>query len=118
MTLQQNHIFIGNDSLTPQIGDMRISYSALNNGETLSIIAGQNPNALLSPYQAKNKTLSRISLGTVSAQDMFSQMQTENKLLTWGLRVGGLLLMFIGWSAFFSIIPILGAFIPLFGKLL
>jgi hypothetical protein len=62
MTLQGDTIFIGKNPTIPEIGDMRISYRALENGEVLSVIAAQNPNAVLSPYQAKNKTLERISL--------------------------------------------------------
>lgn len=118
MTLQGDTIFIGNNPATPEIGDMKITYRALQNGEVLSVIAAQNPQAILSPYQAKNKTLERISLGTHTAQEMFSQMTTENIFLTWGLRVAGLLLMFVGFSAFFGLLPILWAVVPFIGKII
>ena len=49
---------------------------------------------------------------------MFESILTENDWMTWVFRGLGLLILFIGWSMFFSLLPILGKFIPLLGTII
>ena len=59
-------------------------------------------------------------MGTKSASAMFEQMQAENTMMTWILRVVGYVLMAIGIGlcfkplvVLFDILPILGSFVSL-----
>ena len=48
---------------------------------------------------------------------MFQQAQTENTIITWVIRVAGLLGIFIGFQLFFGLFGVVGDIIPFVGSL-
>ena len=117
-TLSWGFIFSGNDINNPEIGDVRVSFRYLPSPTEISILAGQNSGALLDDYRASNSSISRIMYGNHSPETMFDVLRSENTLLTWILRWVWFVLMYSGFAAFFSIIPIIAAVVPIFKSIL
>jgi hypothetical protein len=95
------------------VGDIRITYTYTPNNSLVSILGKQEAPNILTSYIAKSTSdISRIDFGIRSAEDMFQSAAEENTLLTWIYRGVGLLFMFVGFSLFFRIIPMLLKIIP------
>jgi flagellar biogenesis protein FliO len=56
--------------------------------------------------------------GTMSAADMFAAAQAENRILTWLLRLAGVIIMFIGFSLILRPLVVVADFVPLIGGVL
>jgi len=82
------------DPAAPKIGDLKVTMSAAPPGP-VSVIARQT-SSTLSAYPAKDGSLQLLYTGTHSADEMFKAEQTKNTHLTWILRAGGFLAMWIG----------------------
>ena len=107
-----NGFYYGGNPETPKIGDLRITY-LLANPTSLSVVGAQEINGILGEYTTQNDTrILLVESGIVGVQEMFATAISNNTLLTWAIRAGGLILMFIGFNAFFAIIPMLAAFVP------
>jgi len=66
---------------------------------------------------ANGKSFARLSMGTVSADNMFAEAHTENKMLTWFLRIIGVLMVIGGLKSMFSILPALFKVLPFLGNI-
>lgn len=111
--LQGNSIYVGNDPLNAQVGDTRVSYTVASNNLTLSLLGKQSGSNSIESYIAKSGSdISRVEVGTKSATEMFQAAEKENSIMTWIVRALGLLFVFIWFSLFFQILPILAKVIP------
>lgn len=111
--LQGNSIYVGVDPQNAQIGDTRVSYTVATNNLTLSLLGKQSGSNSIESYIAKSGSdISRVEVGTKSATEMFQAAEKENSIMTWIVRALGLLFVFIGFSLFFQILPILAKVIP------
>lgn len=105
-----------NDPANPQIGDTRITYENIA-PQKLSVIAQQKASSL-TPYQTKNgRTISFIQTGEATAQQMFQGAIEGNKMMTWVLRILGIILLFAGFRSVLGLLPVIGSFVPFIGKL-
>lgn len=112
--LQDGLFYLGKDSQKPEIGDVRISFQQALPA-TVSIIAKQAGDTF-SPWRSKQDTTAEwLMLGTLSAQDMISQKQSENTMLTWVLRLVGFVLMAIGLAVMLSPLAVLADVLPILG---
>lgn len=132
LTLSQNNIIeqsgvqLGNNQFlfsgigtlaAPQIGDIRISYSVISNPLNSVVVFGQlnQSNSSIDPFYGDKETkLYRIFEGT--RETAISTMQNEHTTLSWGLRVVGFFLMWMGLmtllgpiSTVLDILPFLGS---------
>lgn len=108
--------YIGEDSSAPEIGDYRVSFQSLSPTD-VSIIANQISNSF-EPYRAKaGGTIELLQEGIFSADAMFQKAQTDNKIMTWILRVVGFVLMFIGLSMFFKPLSVIADVLPILGNI-
>lgn len=115
VTLDQGNYYVGQNPQSPEIGDLKIEFQVIK-PLTISMVAKQIRNTF-EPYIAANgKKIELLSVGTVSAANMFQEAQKENQLITWLLRLLGFLLFFIGLllifrplSVFMDVLPILGS---------
>ena len=107
----------GADPSQPQIGDLRIHF-AVAPPTDVSVIAEQTRDSF-SPYAAKTVTgtIERLEVGKHSAGEMFTHMETENRILTWLLRGGGMFMMFMGAMMILDPVLSLLNYIPLAGRL-
>jgi hypothetical protein len=107
-----NLVYKGVNPDQPVLGDVRVTYSAIA-AQTYSIAAQQN-NSTLTIYQdAKNDyKIALIEPGVVSAQKLFADQASTEKMITWACRIGGFLLLLIGFNLIMGPLAILVAFLP------
>lgn len=108
-------IFVSADRQNPAVGDLRISLTR-EDTESASFVGAQKGGSL-APYRTTNgRDLFLSSAGIETAAEMFNAAQSENTLITWLVRVGGLIGLFIGFSLMLSLISIIADVIPLLGS--
>jgi hypothetical protein len=110
--VQGNLLYKGVNPDQPVLGDVRVTYSAIA-AQTYSIAAQQN-NSTLTIYQdAKNDyKIALIEPGVVSAQKLFADQASTEKMITWACRIGGFLLLLIGFNLIMGPLAMLVAFLP------
>ena len=110
-------IYLGDNPSTPRIGDLRVSFK-LTPGGPASIIARQAGTGF-AEYQTKaGDRLLMVRPGTQSAAEMFSAAQRENRILTWLLRLGGVLAMFFGFFLILNPLVVVADVVPFLGGIL
>ena len=105
------------DPAQPRIGDQRISYRIAPPGP-VSVI-GRQTGSGFSPYptQAGDQLL-LVRPAVMSAAAMFDVAQRENNMLTWAIRAGGAILMFLGFSMILKPLVVVADVVPLIGDIL
>ena len=99
-----------------RIGDMRVTFRVVYPHE-ISLIAKQRGDTFVA-YTAKNgKKLSYLEDGVKDAAEMFQTARTNNAIMTWLVRIGGFLLMFIGLSMVFKPLSVLADVLPILGDI-
>ena len=108
--------YLGADPASPQVGDVRVTFQVARPGD-VSVIAKQTGQTF-APYAARaGGTLELLQPGVCTAAAMIEKAQQENRILTWLLRLGGFLLMLIGFNVFFKPLSVLASVLPLLGRL-
>ncbi|MCB1560429.1 MAG: TMEM43 family protein, partial [Xanthomonadales bacterium] len=111
-----DEFYRGVDSGSPQVGDIRVSFSIIPEG-THSIIAQQSGSSLKPFTTSGGRELLLLRSGTVGADAMFEKAQADNTALTWLLRIGGVALMWLGFTFLFKPLVVLADVIPLAGRI-
>ncbi len=122
--LAQNLFYLSNDPQKsapdpdkPEIGDLRITFEVVKPA-TVSILARQLGDTFEPWQSATGSTIDRLTVGTVSAENMLGQMEKENTTMTWVLRAVGFLLMAFGVGLVFSPLAVSADVLPFLGDLL
>ncbi|MBA3446830.1 MAG: TMEM43 family protein, partial [Pseudaminobacter sp.] len=98
----------------PVIGDYRIGFEIVPIGD-ISVIARQDADGF-SPYQTlAGDQILIVRNGAVAADAMFADALSENSLITWLLRIVGLVLLFVGFALFMGPVGVLADIIPFLG---
>jgi hypothetical protein len=114
--LGQGLLYRGADPDRPQVGDMRVRYEYQPEA-TYSIIAKQS-GGMLDRYVASNgREVLLVEDGSVPAAKMFEGAQSRNSLITWLIRLGGTVLMWIGLSMVFAPISRVLDVLPMLGTI-
>jgi len=109
--------YMGEDPAAPQVGDVRISFEVVKPA-TVSLV-GVQTGQTFAPYQAQaGDTILLVDEGTHTSAEMFQSAQSANTVLTWIVRAGGFLMMFIGLLAVFKPISVFADVVPLVGTML
>ena len=112
-----NRIYLGDNPSTPRIGDLRVSYRSTPGGP--ASIIGRQTGPGFAEYQTKaGDRLLLVRPGTQSAAEMFSAAQAENRILTWLMRLGGVLAMFFGFFLILNPLVVIGDVVPFIGSIL
>jgi len=115
--LNQGDVYLGNSVTSPQVGDMKIRFERIDLTEASFV--GQQKDDTLVPYTSSNgREIFLSAAGDRDAAAMFKQAQDENAMITWIIRAGGLLGLFIGFKLTMSIFSVLGDIIPIVGSLI
>lgn len=115
--IDKGAVYAGGDPASPEIGHVRVSFQVVAPA-TVSLVGVQTGSSFAA-YQAEaGDTVLLVEEGTHTSQAMFQTAQDANKVLTWILRGGGWLAMFLGLVLVFRPIAVLGDVVPLFGSLL
>ena len=111
-----NVVYVGKSPSVAATGDVRVTLTKILPAD-ISIIAQVN-GSTFEKYTAENgKTVSEVSMGTVSAKAMFSSAHSMNSVMTWILRLLGIILIIVGLKSMFSILPTLFKVLPFLGKI-
>lgn len=104
-------------SREPDIGDMRVRWSLVGSDVPVSLIAQQHEDTFV-PYISKRSktTVNLIRDGEWTLDELFEDAETNNKLLTWGLRGLGFLMLFFGLMLFVKPLEILADVLPVLGN--
>ncbi len=109
---QGNVLYIGRNSGAPENGDMRITFKYVTAPKAASVIA-KTQGETFAKFVAKNgKTLSVLTVGTHSMEEMFQTEHDNNSFLTWALRIVGLLLIIGAFKSIFGILYMLFKVLP------
>ena len=109
-------IYLGENPAQAQVGDVRIKFSVVEQGP-VSVVAAQNGDTF-ADYQTKaGGTIAMIVPGDVPAQQMFEDAISTNTFVTWLIRLGGFILIWIGFGLLFAPLSVLADVVPLFGDL-
>ena len=98
------------------VGDVRIGYE-LTPAAEISVVAKQNGDGFL-PYRAGNgEEFLLVSDGDVPAADMFAGAQDTNRIITWIVRVVGMVLLMVGFGLILAPLGVLADVLPLAGTI-
>lgn len=112
-----NYLFQGNGTMeNPIVGDLRIKYSALQNGIKATVFGLLEKGNRISAYRHQGKyKLYRLFAQTRS--EAIASLKREHKIWTWVLRLIGFVMMWCGLSMAASPISVVLDVIPLFGDI-
>jgi hypothetical protein len=103
-------IYVSENRQSPAVGDLRISFSREDISEASFV--GAQKGANVTGYKASNgRELFLSAAGRATPAEMFDAAQSENTLITWLIRFGGLFGMFIGFVMMLSILSIIGSIV-------
>jgi hypothetical protein len=110
--VQGNMLYKGANADQPALGDVRVTYSAIA-AQTYSIAAQQNNSILTTYHDAKNDyKIGLIEPGLVSAQKLFADQASTEKVITWACRIGGFMMLVFGFVLIMGPLTMLVAFLP------
>ncbi|MBX9706929.1 MAG: TMEM43 family protein [Caulobacteraceae bacterium] len=116
LTVANNQIYIGANPQTPVVGDTRVTYQVTPAAET-SIVARQNGDGFL-PYRTRNGTeILMVASGDTPAADMFQSAQDANTFMAWAIRIGGVILLMVGFGLILAPLGVLADVLPLAGSI-
>lgn len=109
-TRQGNYLYLDGSPATPNIGDHRISFRALQPGGTVTAF-GQAEGAGLVGYNFEgDKTFLRMLWG--SRDEAISSLRTEHTVITWVLRLVGFFMMWMGMGMVFAPLHAIAGILP------
>jgi len=103
-------------SAQPRIGDMRVKIEVIL-PHAISIVAKQKGDTFVSYLAKTKKKVDLLQDGTVDAAEMFEAARSANTFLTWCVRIGGFLMMFIGLGMVLKPLSVLADVLPFLGDL-
>ncbi len=109
-------IYVSANRQSPAVGDLRISFTR-QDIEQASFVGAQEGTTIGEYKSSNGRTLFLSAAGNESSSQMFETAQSENTLITWLIRIGGLIGMFIGFSMMLSILGIIADVIPFVGSI-
>jgi hypothetical protein len=108
-------IYLGFNPTSPALGDYRIAYELAPLG-TVSVI-GKQAGSRFAPYRTRaGDALLMVDNGDVPADRMFAEAVTANTIVTWLLRVVGLILLAVGFGLLLSPLGVVLDVIPFLGS--
>ena len=115
--VQNNVISFGSNSGTPQVGDVRVTFTKVLPGE-VSLMAQVSGDTFV-PFTAKNgKSFSVLEMGVKSADQMYEGQHSANKIWLWILRILGIFLVIGGLKGIFGFIETLAKVVPFIANII
>ncbi|MCX6880335.1 MAG: TMEM43 family protein [Verrucomicrobia bacterium] len=117
LKLDAGAFYVGQDPTSPALGDQRVTFKVLKPA-VWSVIARQTGDTLEPFVPHVGPAIERVESGTVSADLMFQHAASENAMLTWGLRLGGFVLMALGLGLIIKPLSVLADVLPFLGNVI
>ena len=111
-------IYLGQFPGSPQIGDVRATFTRTKPSGVVSLVAKLNGDTFESFIARNGKKVGMLSMGTHSAENMFGSAHASNNTMTWILRVVGVFLVCISLRIMIAPLEVLASVIPFLGKLI
>jgi hypothetical protein len=105
------------DPKAPKVGDMRVTYSGLKSGSTISVLALQSGEGFGSYVAPNGYQVHAAELGNKSAAEMIQTQRSAESFITWILRGLGFILVWAGFAWFLSPLSTLASVIPFLGSI-
>lgn len=116
--VSNNVVYLGQTANGNQIGDVRITFTYVPNNQAVSVIAKVQGDTF-TKYVAKNgKKFDRIEMGTKSMDEMFQSANDENSMMTWILRIVGILIVIGGLKTMFEFLSTLLKVLPFLANIM
>jgi hypothetical protein len=115
VSVVDGRIYLGWNPSSPAIGDYRVSYEVAPLG-VISVIGQQQGDRFQAYQTIAGDQLLMVDVGNVPAAQMFKEAADANRMITWLVRGGGLLLLAIGFGLFMSPLAVIADFIPPLGS--
>lgn len=116
--VSNNVVYLGQTANGNQIGDVRITFTYVPNNQPVSVIARVQGDTF-TQYVAKNgKKFDRIENGTKSMEEMFQSANDENSMMTWILRIVGILIVIGGLKTMFEFLTTLLKVLPFLASIM
>ena len=96
---------------------MKISFESVHTG-MVSVIGKQSGTEVRDYKTSNGRSQALLTNGSASTEDMILDAQNANKMLTWFLRLFGLILMYAGFSSLFKFIETIAKVIPFLSNLI
>lgn len=115
-TASSGQYYQGNPS-SPKVGDMRVGYTGLPSGASLSVLAAQSGHSFAPFVTADGYKVELAELGSQPAAVLLADKRSQESTLTWILRAVGALAIFVGFRMFLGPLATLASVIPMLGSL-
>ena len=114
--VQGNEVYLGKSPSNPAIGDVRVTLAKIVPAD-ISIIAKVYGNTFETFTASNGRSFSSVAMGLVSADAMIEGAKSTNKVITWILRIIGIILVIVGLKGMFGILPALFKVLPFLGSI-
>jgi hypothetical protein len=108
-------LYLGANPSTPEVGDTRIKFQVVKPGP-VSVI-GQQIGSTFQPFHSAHGQTLILSEGIKTANEMFEAEKARNAMITWLLRLGGFVVMWIGFMMFVRPLKVVADVLPFAGEL-
>lgn len=116
-SLHQGNLFLGRNADSPAVGDYRISFNLVPL-DVISVIGRQHDSGIGRYRTESGNALLLVERGNRDARDMFASAQSSNSALTWGLRLGALVGLIIGFALILRPLAVLASVLPFLGAVM
>ncbi|XP_078309391.1 transmembrane protein 43-like isoform X1 [Crassostrea virginica] len=124
-TVYDGMYYMSHNPNSPQAGDIRVIYtyaglsgeSVLGKPDVVSVIGKLSGNSIVSYESEHGYSLLFLYMGRHSPEAMFAKEHQKNTMISWAVRIGGWLLMFVGFGCLTSIIRTLVDWLPIVREL-
>ena len=113
---QGNVLYLGEKPASPQIGDVRVTFSQTPPAD-VSIIAQVVGNTFEEFTASNGYTFSRLNMGTVGMERMFAGAESDNAIMAWILRVVGTIVVIAGLGTILHPLSVIADVIPILGSI-
>lgn len=115
--LHDGGFYLGANPSSPQVGDISVKYFYIDPTE-VSVVAAQSGKNLVVHTASRGTSIGLIQSGTHSAAELFNAKRSENTMITWGLRLLGLMFCIIGFALIMKPLSVIADFVPFIGTII
>lgn len=115
--VENGALYVGSDPAIPAVGDFRVRYTAAAAGP-VSVVAAQRAGQLVPFTTDRGSEIFLVVSGTETAQTMFQQAKDGNRILSWVLRVLGIVVMIVAFNLILGPMSTLADVLPLLGAVI
>lgn len=111
-------IYVGDNPDSPVVGDVRLTFSFAPEQDVTVVAKQQGDSFAPFPVSGGKRDIAMLRPGPHDAAFMFNAAEDENAILTWAIRAGGLIALFIGFNLILRPLSVFGDVLPILGSIL